>query len=410
MDTDSLWLTAPRAATDTGDLPKETDVVIAGGGLLGVMCAYWLARAGSTVVLLERHAMASGATGRNSGLVIPTTAEPYDQAVGRLGAPVAMAIRQLAVDGAHLLGQVIEQERISCMYRSAGFLQLAIDADEADRCSAEIKAAHEHSFEATWLDRDALGPRLGTRLRDTIPGAMLLPGATVNSVAVVDGIGAAARRYGARIFTGAAVTAVRRADGKTLVETTRGQIRARVVVAAINAWLADLVPSLRYVIRSVQGQLIATHPMPPMFACGMAAQITSHGEYWQQMPDGTILLGGCRAAAAPPADPAAQLAQPEVHQALLGVLPALFPVLRQISVQRGWAGAMAFTADANPIVDEIDESFWAIGGFSGHGMPFGASIGKLLATHLSSGSPLASLTHLRLDRPSLLDADGGRRL
>jgi glycine/D-amino acid oxidase-like deaminating enzyme len=230
---------------------------------------------------------------------------------------------------------------------------------------------------------------------------MLLPGATTNSVALVDGILTAARRLGARIFTGIRVTAIRPHDGQVWVHTTRGSVRARVVVAAVNAWMADLVPHLRAVIRPVQGQIIATSPVPQVFPCGMAAQLTSHGEYWQQQPDGTILLGGCRSVAPPAADPLAQRPQPEVHQALQRVLPKLFPDLEGWSVQHAWAGAMAFTPDWLPIVDEVAESVWAIGGFCGHGMPFGASIGKVLAEHLTKGGPLAEMTHLKVNRPTL---------
>ncbi len=403
MEASSLWLRASRASVDTGELPGETGIAIAGGGLLGVCCAYWLARMGASVVVLERHAVASGATGRNGGLVIPTTAEPYDQAVDRLGAPVAQAVRQLAVEGARLLEQIVAEERLSVDYRPGGFLQLALGDEQAAQCRAEIDVTRRHGFEAAWLDRDATQSRVGTRLGDHITGAMLLPGATTNSVALVDGIAAAARRHGARVFTGIRVTAIRDGDRHRLVETTGGTVRARVVVTALNAWLADLVPAWREVIRPVQGQVVATFPMPAMFACGMAAQVTSHGEYWQQASDGTILLGGCRAVAPPPQDPLAQRPQPAVQEALVRVLPTLFPDLPEPGVQRGWAGAMAFTADGIPVVDEVAESVWAIGGFCGHGMPFGAGIGKLLAAHLINGSPLAEVRHLRFSRPTLTE-------
>ncbi|HZM82745.1 MAG TPA: FAD-dependent oxidoreductase [Candidatus Limnocylindrales bacterium] len=397
----SLWLSASRASVDAGEPPGEADVAVVGAGLLGVCCAYWLARLGAKVVVLEQQAVASGATGRNSGLVVPTTAEPYDQAVGRLGAPVAAAVRRLAIEGSRLLEQIVAEEQLSCRYRPGGFVQLALDDQDAAQCRAEIEVTGEHGFEAAWLDRDAVQSCLGTRLRDTIAGAMLLPGAMTNSVALVDGIVTAARRHGARIYTGVRVSAVRPHGRHALVDTTHGTIRARVVVTAINAWLADLVPAWQTVVRPVQGQLIATSPMPQMFPCGMAAQLTAHGEYWQQLPDGTILLGGCRSVAPPPADPLAQRAQPAVHQALQQVLPTLFPDLGRVSVQRGWAGAMAFTPDWIPVVDKVAESVWAIGGFCGHGMPFGASISRILATHIVNGSQLAEVAHLRLNRPTL---------
>lgn len=60
-----------------------------GGGVLGVAASYWLARAGVAVTLIEREALAAGATGRNGGLMVAGTAEPYPDAMTRLGHPTA---------------------------------------------------------------------------------------------------------------------------------------------------------------------------------------------------------------------------------------------------------------------------------------------------------------------------------
>jgi gamma-glutamylputrescine oxidase len=94
----------------------------------------------------------------------------------------------------------------------------------------------------------------------------------------------------------------------------------------------------------------------------------------------------------------------EVHRALLGVLPKLFPAFGPIDVLRGWAGAMAFTPDALPIVDEVDQSIWAVGGFNGHGMPFGASVSRLLIDSVAAGTRMAGLDPFRVDRAALSNA------
>jgi glycine/D-amino acid oxidase-like deaminating enzyme len=181
-------------------------------------------------------------------------------------------------------------------------------------------------------------------------------------------------------------------------------VRAAAAIVATNAWLGDLLPRLRDLVRPVQGQLVATAPMPPSFPFGMAAQITEGGEYWQQAPDGTIVLGGCRTVVAAPPEPGRQRPQPEVHEALVGVLPQLFPAIGPINAVRGWAGAMAFTPDHLPIVDQLDDSIWAIGGFCGHGMPFGASIASLVADSIVAGVRAPALAPFALDRPTLVPA------
>jgi gamma-glutamylputrescine oxidase len=411
VDADSLWQVGPtRTTADDGPLPGGADIVVVGGGLLGMCCAYWLARAGLQPLVIERGTLAAGATGRNSGLVIPTTAQPYHEAVRAHGPTVAATIRHLAVEGAELLAGMLDEgprdrheAPLPVSRRPTGLVQLALTEAQRDGFAAEVAASAGDGFEATWLDRDTLRQQIGTRLADDVLGGLHLPGWLTNSVAVVDAVAVAARSYGARVHQGVTVTAVRPSGTGTGVEltTSHGALRADTAILTTNAWLAELVPALRGVVRPVQGQLIATTPLPPTFPFGMAAQVSSGGEYWQQTPEGTVILGGCRTIVAPPDDPCAQRPQPEIHQALLAVLPRLFPDLPAVSAARGWAGAMAFTPDGLPIVDQIDASTWVVGGFNGHGMPFGASVGAHLADVVAGGARTPALQALRLDRASL---------
>lgn len=71
----SYWHVTAEALAPDGDLPEAADVVVVGGGMLGSWAAYWLARAGANVVLIERTAIAWGATGRNGGFVGAGVAE-----------------------------------------------------------------------------------------------------------------------------------------------------------------------------------------------------------------------------------------------------------------------------------------------------------------------------------------------
>jgi len=136
----------------------------------------------------------------------------------------------------------------------------------------------------------------------------------------------------------------------------------------------------------------------------MGAALTPTGEYWQQAPDGTIVLGGCRAVA-PGQDVGIRDSRPtpEVQAALEQALPSLFPALVGLRVARRWAGLMAFTADYLPIADRAPDlpNIWVVGGFCGHGMPFGMRLGQLLAQAAADGAPPTALTPFRLDRATL---------
>jgi len=390
-----------RTPIGRGALPQDTDVVVVGGGLLGICCAYWLARRGRRTLLLERQEIAAGATGRNAGLVIPCTAQSYPDAAGAHGADVARTVRQLTVDGAGLLAHIAADEGIAGDLRPGGVIQLALDDDQANDGKHEVDLSRSDGFDESWLDRRELAELIGTPLGDRIVGGTVLPGAQTNSVTLVDGIAAAADRLGAAIRTGVRVDSVRPAPTGVVVGTSAGTVRATAAVIATNARLRELVPCLSGVVHPVQGQMLATSPMPPVFPFGMAAPVTEGGTYWQQTPDGTVVLGGCRTVTAAPADPVAQVPQPEVHRALLDVLPDLFPALGPTRAVRGWAGAMAFTPDHLPVVDEVDKSIWAAGGFNGHGMSSCAIVADLMIDWMCTGARAPVLAALALDRPTL---------
>lgn len=117
---------------------------------------------------------------------------------------------------------------------------------------------------------------------------------------------------------------------------------------------------------------------------------------------GQVLFGGCRAIA-PNQDVGVQPGEvsPEVQGALETSLGRLFPTLAGINIERRWSGAMAFTADYLPIVVNPIPGLFAIGGFSGHGMPFAAIVARHLAEAVQTGTIPSALAPLGIDRPTL---------
>ncbi len=120
------------------------------------------------------------------------------------------------------------------------------------------------------------------------------------------------------------------------------------------------------------------------------------------------MLGGCRAAAPGRDEGVREGADPGGAGALEGVFPRLFPLLRGLAVARRWAGLMAFTPDYLPIADRAPglPGVWVVGGFCGHGMPFGLILGRFLAEAATGGAAPGALAPLRLDRPTLAGRGG----
>ena len=402
----SYWHATATPPVPNDPLPASDDVVVLGGGLLGCWTAYWLARAGVSVTLVERDVIGWGATGRNGGFLGSGTAVGYLDAIERYGHDAARDLWRLTEDGQTLAGEVIAEEGIDCDLRSPGILSLALTKDELDGMARDMAAMAADGFRGATLDRRQAQSMIGTPLSAEITGAGVFSpnGGLLHSMRYLAGIAAAARRRGARLCRAGVTALVADGDG-TRVETSAGTLHAGRVVVAVNAWSDELLPVLAGRIVPVRGQVLAYEPSPPVFPTGLAASVTPTGEYWQQTPDGTIVIGGCRGDA-PNGDAGIRemVPTPDVTDAIEAVLPRLFPELTGLRVARRWAGLMAFTADYLPIVDTAPElpGVWVVGGFGGHGMPYGPRLGQLLAEAAATGKTPTALSPLRLDRPSLV--------
>ena len=401
----SYWHATAAPIVPDDSLPATSEVVVVGGGLLGCWTAYWLARAGVEVTLIERTAIGWGATGRNGGFLGHGAAMGYEDAIAWFGHSEARSLWQLSHDGGLLARQVIAEEGIDCDLRNPGILSLALSDDElsAFRRSADLMRAD--GFPAECLDRTAAQEHVGAPLAPEITGAVFAANdGLLHSTRYLTGIAEAARRRGARLCHGDVTALVPLGNG-TRVETTAGQIAARHVAVALNAWSDQLLPDVAGLIVPTRGQILAYEPIPPVFGTGMAASVTPTGEYWQQTPDGTIVIGGCRAD-----NPHGDLGVRDLTPtdagitAIEAVLPRLFPKLAGLRVARRWAGPMAFTSDYLPIADRAPNlsNVWFTGGYCGHGMPFGPRVGQLLAEAVMTGRRPEPLAPLRIDRPTLV--------
>jgi glycine/D-amino acid oxidase-like deaminating enzyme len=401
----SYWHATHDPLVPGDELPSTAEVAVIGGGMLGCWTAYWLARAGVPAVLLERDVIGWGATGRNGGFLVGGTASGFGALAKRIGEDDARQVETIAAEGRDLAEQVIGQEGIDCDFRVPGTLHLALTDEEMAGLRDDAGTVAKSGFAGELLDRQDLQAMVQTPLSEEIRGAMYARnGALVHSERYLCGVAEAAQRLGARLVR-AEVTGLTPAGDATRIETTAGSLTAGRVVVALNAWTDTLVPALGRKVVPVRGQILAYAPTAPVFEAAMGASVTPTGEYWQQVPDGSIVIGGCRQDA-PDGDVGVREMAPtgEVTDRIEQVLPRLFPELTNLTVARRWAGLMAFTSDYMPVVDAAPgmQGVWVGGGFCGHGMPFGPRIGQLLAEAATAGATPEALAPLRIDRPTLV--------
>jgi gamma-glutamylputrescine oxidase len=383
MEPRSYWqATAGTPPWPLTSLPKYSDVVVIGAGVLGCAAAYWLSHAGASVTLIDTAQPGAGASGRNGGLLISGLAIDYTAAVAGQGRDQAQSIYALSLNGFQATLALIKREGIECDLRLSGHLNLSWGTEQAERMQQTITLAQADGFELEWLDRPALQARLDLPLAAEISGAQWNPhAASLHSLKLITGLVQAAERNGVQLVTSTQVEQIEHDHNSLRIETGRGRLLAGTAIVTVNSWSSQLLPGIGDLITPVRGQALAFNPIDPLIPCAMGADLTPTSEYWQQTPSGAIVIGGCRAMA-PDQDSGvrAQTATTELQAAIENILPQIFPTIGPLRVERAWGGTMGFTRDKLPIVGQYrDWPVFYAGGFSGHGMPFAVELGRQLA-------------------------------
>jgi glycine oxidase len=231
---------------------RGTDVIVVGGGAIGLACARAIAASGRRVVVLERGRTGEEATRAAGGMLSPVGESPGPGAALRLG--LASLARWPAFAAALRVESGVDVD-----LRLDGKLLLALD-DDAARRLADRRAWIERAGErAEWLEGAALARR-EPGAAPAVAGLLLPQEGQVDNRALARSLRAAAERAGCEVREGAAVAAlVTRAGCVGGVRLADGaQVGAETVVLAAGAWsggLAGLPAPLP--VRPVKGQMIA---------------------------------------------------------------------------------------------------------------------------------------------------------
>jgi glycine/D-amino acid oxidase-like deaminating enzyme len=173
-------------------------------------------------------------------------------------------------------------------------------------------------------------------------------------------------------------------------------VDADVVVVAADGFTASLLPELAAHVVATRGQVLVTAPLPEQ-RYSRPHYARDGYDYWQQLPDGRLVIGGQRDASfatettdvEEPTD-AIQSRLDDLVERLVGHRPA---------VEKRWAGIWGATPDLMPLVGRIGgrQDVWVAGGYSGHGNVPGFACGELVARAILGESP-PELELVRADR------------
>ena len=366
------WKPAWRRAS-----PQQSyDVVIIGGGGHGLATAYYLAKNhGITrVAVLEKGWLGGGNTGRN------TTAIRSNYYY-----PESCALYDLSL---RLYEGLSRELNFNVMFSQRGMMMLAHSEGEMEMAARQVNAMRLNGVDADLLGCEAvrrLAPVLNFRgdARFPIHGASFQPrGGTGRHDAVAWGYARGASALGVDIVENCEVIGfVREAGRITGVQTTRGEIRAGRVGAAVaghSSVLAGMVGKT-LPITSYALQVFVSEPLKPVI--DTVAFSAAAGVYFSQSDKGGLVMGG----ALDRVPSYGQRGNLPMQEAVLAGILELAPSLARVKLLRHWAGIVDVTPDSSPILGPSGvpglylNCGWGTGGFKA--IPAGGTLFAHLLAH-----------------------------
>jgi glycine/D-amino acid oxidase-like deaminating enzyme len=388
----SIW----AAATPEGpawpalDTSISTDVAVIGAGFTGLSTALHLARQGIAVTVIEAAEPGWGASGRNNGQVIPTLTRPDPEDIIARHGEAGERLVHLIRDSAANLFDLIRAEGIAAEAEQTGWIQPVHTPGRMRIAQRRQRQWAAHGAPAELLSAREISERLGSQAWH---GGWWNPtGGHINPLALARGLAQAAHRAGARLYARTPVLSMTRtttgSDSGWVLGTAAGQIRARALVLATNAYTGEFAPQLapaiaREVVPVLSWQM-ATAPVSEaarrIVIPGRQAVSDTHGELYFMRFDARhrLITGG---ALVNPRNGAQRL-QPTVGARL----QALFPALGTVRFDHVWNGFIGMTDDYFPRMHRLapDAVTWV--GCNGRGVGLSVALGRELARAVT-GTP-----------------------
>lgn len=366
------------ATRTTATTNEHHDLVVVGGGIIGLACAWQAAAAGMDVLLLERGTEPAGpnggaATWASAGMLAPIADLPEPGAFF----PICRRSRDLWPAWVAALDDVAEVE---LDYHAEGAILLGDDALPGQRSpflEGMRDAARAMGEPAVELDASALAAALPD-LDGDFAGAIRLPGEhRVDNRAVSLALGAAARAAGVTLRGGAEVREVSPQPGGGFRVAGAGvEVRADRVLVAAGSWTSQIVGLPPLPIAPIRGQMFAVAGVEwPYFGSVRGAEF-----YAVRRRDGRLLVGATLENAGFAAQPtAAGLA------ALHGWLARFFPALTAKPLVEIWAGLRPATPDHLPAIGESAPGLFVAGGHFRNGILLAPWTARVVTALLQGG-------------------------
>lgn len=365
------------------------EVIIIGGGVIGCATAYYLAKEGTSVIVLEgSDHIGNGGSSRNGGGVRQSGRDPREL-------PLAMyGIRTL---WPHLS----EELETDCEYHQDGNLRLGKTEKHREVLEGLADRARACGLDVRMIDGDEVR-RINPHLSHEVTVASWCPtDGHANPLTTTLGFYKMARRLGARFITGEPVTELRTVKGKIRkVITPNNVYEGEQVLVAAGLHSREILGTVGIDV-PMDGSLLealVTEAEGPMFDQMLGTADADF--YGHQTKHGSFVFGGSSGLEPFYKDNGTPVTSSRTAPCICRGIMKYFPELADAKIVRTWAGWSDRSADGVPVLGAVDEipGLYAACAFTGHGFGISPAVGDQLAKLIRTGSTDVDLSPLRYDR------------
>jgi gamma-glutamylputrescine oxidase len=349
-----LWDDHPWEALPSLETEVSADVCVVGLGGSGLAAIFELLENGADVIGIDAKDVGAGAAGRNGGFVLAGLKEFYHSVVAELGRNRAAPMYAATLEEISRLRQLTPNAIVH-----TGSLRIAMSPDEFEDCALQLAALQADGFPVLeYQGSEGMG--------------LLFPeDCAMNPLLRVRDLARLVQQKGARLYGHSPALEI--VSG--VVRGERFTVRAKRIIVAVDGKLEQIFPELQPQVRTARLQMLGTAPLEPRFVRPVYARFGY--EYWQQLPDGCVVLGGFR--------DQFELEEWTVEDTPTNALQArLEQFLRQdlgiaAPITHRWAASVSYSSGLLPVLRQVRPNVWALGGYSGTGNVVGSLFGRMAA-------------------------------
>jgi sarcosine oxidase subunit beta len=347
----------------------SADIVIIGGGVIGLSTAFQLARRkfGEIVLLEKEMFLGTGATGKCAGGI-------RAQFTTRVNIEMSMKSERILIDFEAETGYPV-------VFDQVGYMFLLSDENELKEFSKAVELQHSLGLKVDIIDTADIN-RIAPPVRtdDIIKATFCKEDGIADPSDIIQGFGAAARKAGVLILTETEVIGLKMDNAAIKgVVTNKGPIETPLIVNAAGPWAKVVAAMAGYdlPVEPIRRQIVITGQLDyisPSFP--MVVDVKS-GLYCHKESPG-LLLGWADKSIRPSFD---ESLDPDYTDTILMKALDRIPQLESAEVGKSWAGLYETTPDHHAIIGFADgiEGLFFNNGFSGHGLMHAPAAGLVAA-------------------------------